>query len=31
MDESGLEAIEPSIDAEDGWVDHVNEVAGASS
>jgi cyclohexanone monooxygenase len=28
MNESGIEAIEPSIDAEDGWVDHVNEVAG---
>lgn len=28
MDESGVVTIEPSVEAEDGWVDHVNEVAG---
>jgi len=28
MNATGIETIEPSVDAENGWVDHVNEVAG---
>lgn len=28
MNTTGVDTIEPSVDAEDGWVDHVNEVAG---
>lgn len=28
MDRNQIASIEPSIEAEDGWVDHVNEVAG---
>lgn len=28
MDDTGVDTIEPTPEAEDGWVDHVNEVAG---
>ena len=28
LDEHGLSTIEPSLEAQDTWVDHVNEVAG---
>jgi len=28
MSATGIDTIEPTVEAEDGWVDHVNEVAG---